>query len=543
MIYRSPFPALEAGFAAVPQLVLEIGRGAPERPAIVTGAGDPAISYGKLGSQIGRVAAGLADRGFSPGDVLAIRAPNMPAWAVAALGAMAAGGAVTGISPLAAGREVTAQLADAGAGMLVTAPSLLAGSRAAAAAAGTAQVVDIGDLLVPADGDRSGTAPGGQPLPGNASFHAGTLGPRQVALLPYSSGTTGLPKGVMLTHANLTAAARQVGCGLALTPRDRVLGVAPLAHVMGFVVALCAPLAAGATVVMLPRYGLRAVLAAVQRHRVTVVLVPPQVAAALARDPAVCRYDLSGVEMVISGGAPLGGELQQHLAGRFPDAVVGQGYGLTEAPTILVPVRAGMVPGSAGRVAPSTELRLVDPVTGHDAEPGERGELWARGPQVMAGYLGRPEAAAQILDPQGWLRTGDLGYVDVNGNVFVIDRLKELIKVNAFQVAPAELEALLVSHPQVADAAVIPRPDPRTGEVPVAVVVPCGTLEPSQLIAWVAGRVSPHKRIRAVTLISEIPRTPSGKIMRRQLIEADRGTACQAAFTTFPDTTTGGRDE
>ena len=264
--------------------------------------------------------------------------------------------------------------------MLVTAPSLLAGSRAAAAAARTAQVVDIGDLLVPADGDRSGTAPGGQPLPGNASFHAGTPGPRQVALLPYSSGTTGLPKGVMLTHANLTAAARQVGCGLALTPRDRVLGVAPLAHVMGFVVALCAPLAAGATVVMLPRYGLRAVLAAVRRHRVTVVLVPPQVAAALARDPAVCRYDLSGVEMVISGGAPLGGE------------------------------------------------------------------------------------------------------------------------------------------------PVIPRPDPRTGEVPVAVVVPCGTLEPSQLIAWVAGRVSPHKRIRAVTLISEIPRTPSGKIMRRLLIGADRGT-------------------
>ena len=181
-------------------------------------------------------------------------------------------------------------------------------------------------------------------------------------------------------------------------------------------------------------------------------------------------------------------------------------------------------PGSVGRLAPSTQLRLVDPVTGQDAAPGEPGELWARGPQVMAGHLGRPEATAQILDPQGWLRTGDLGYVDANGNVFVVDRLKELIKVNAFQVAPAEIEALLASHPQVADAAVIPRPDERTGEVPVAVVVPQGTLEPGQLIAWVAERVSPHKRIRAVSLVSEIPRTPSGKIMRRLLIEADRGT-------------------
>jgi acyl-CoA synthetase (AMP-forming)/AMP-acid ligase II len=544
MNYTSPFPPLETGFAALPQLVCDIGASTLEQPAIVTGADDPAISYGMLASQIGRVAADLVSRGFSPGDVLAIRAPNTPAWAAVALGAMAAGGAVTGISPLAVGREITHQLTDSGAGMLVTASSLLADSRAAAAAAGTAQVLDIRDLSVPADGNRSGDAPGGEPLPGKAPVNDVTPGPGQVALLPYSSGTTGLPKGCMLTHANLTAAARQLGRGLALTPRDRFLGIAPLAHVMGFVIALCAPLAAGATVVMLPRYDLHALLASIQRHRVTVVIVPPQVASALARAPAVRRYDLSRVEMVISGGAPPSREPQQHLAGRFPSAVIGQGYGLTEAPTILVPVRAGMPPGSAGQVAPGTELRLVDPVTGHDAEPGERGELWARGPQVMTGYLGRPEATAQMLDPQGWLHTGDLGRIDANGHVFVVDRLKELIKVNAFQVAPAELEALLVGHPQVADAAVIPRPDKRTGEVPVAVVVPRGPLEPRQLIAWVAARVSPHKRIRAVSLVSEIPRTPSGKIMRRLLIEADRGARSpgrQAAAS--PDTTRGGRDE
>jgi acyl-CoA synthetase (AMP-forming)/AMP-acid ligase II len=203
--------------------------------------------------------------------------------------------------------------------------------------------------------------------------------------------------------------------------------------------------------------------------------------------------------------------------------VVGQGYGLTETTAIIpVPDRSGMVPGSVGRPAPGTELRLVDPATGEDSRPGEPGEVWVRGPQVMVGYLGRPEATAQMLDAAGWLRTGDLGRVDAGGHLFVIDRLKELIKVNALQVAPAELEALLAGHPQVADAAVIPRPDEQTGEVPVAYVVARGPLDPGQLIAWVAERVAPHKRVRAVRLVGEIPRTPAGKILRRALVEAER---------------------
>jgi acyl-CoA synthetase (AMP-forming)/AMP-acid ligase II len=184
-----------------------------------------------------------------------------------------------------------------------------------------------------------------------------------------------------------------------------------------------------------------------------------------------------------------------------------------------------MAPGSVGRLAPGTEARLVDPATGGDAGPGEPGELWVRGPQVMAGYLDRPAATAELLDADGWLRTGDLGRVDADGNIFIVDRLKEPIKVNAFQVAPAELEALLAGHPQVADAAVIPRADDSAGEIPVAVVVPRGALGPDELMAWVAERVAPHKRIRAVRLVSDIPRTAAGKILRRELIEADRGPA------------------
>ena len=179
--------------------------------------------------------------------------------------------------------------------------------------------------------------------------------------------------------------------------------------------------------------------------------------------------------------------------------------------------RAGTAPGSVGRLMPSTELRVVDPATGRDLGVGGRGELWARGPQVMAGYLGRPDATAAVLDRAGWLRTGDLGSVDADGNVFVHDRIKELIKVNAHQVAPAELEALLLTHPDVADAAVVGRPDARCGEVPVAVVVARGALDPGALIGWAAERSAPYKRLAAVRVAERIPRTPAGKILRREL--------------------------
>jgi len=165
---------------------------------------------------------------------------------------------------------------------------------------------------------------------------------------------------------------------------------------------------------------------------------------------------------------------------------------------------------------------VVDPETGEDREPGERGELWMRGPQNTRGYLGRPDATAELIDPDGWLRTGDLGWMDEDGFLHVVDRLKSLIKVNALQVAPAELEALIGTHPAVADVAVIARPDERTGEIPVAVVVPRGELDADELMAWVAEHVPRHKRIGAVRLADRIPRTPSGKILHRELIAQDR---------------------
>jgi acyl-CoA synthetase (AMP-forming)/AMP-acid ligase II len=222
---------------------------------------------------------------------------------------------------------------------------------------------------------------------------------------------------------------------------------------------------------------------------------------------------------VVCGGAPLTADAQLALAARLPGATVGQAYGLTETTVgVSMPDRAaGSVPGTVGRVMPSTELRVADPETGRDLGAGQPGELLVRGPQVMAGYLGRPEATAAMVGPGGWLRTGDLGLVDGDGNVVIVDRLKELIKVSGWQVAPAELEALLATHPAVADAAVLGRRDPAKGEVPVAVVVarPGAEPGPEELLAWVAERVEPPQRLHAIRFTDAIPRTPSGKLLRR----------------------------
>jgi acyl-CoA synthetase (AMP-forming)/AMP-acid ligase II len=511
MAWTSGYQAVEVGGSALHRMVT-----AGDGPALIDGPTGQEVSYDLLASRIERVAAGLTARGFGPGDVLALWAPNLPPWAGVALGAMAAGGTVTGANPTYTERELARQLTDAGASVLVTVPPLLPAARSAAAAAGVGEVVVIGE------GD--GATPIAALLASGGPAPEPAIDPTAVALLPYSSGTTGLPKGVMLTHANLVTIVRQINRGLRLTARDTVLAVAPFFHVMGFTATLALPLACGATVVTTPRFDLEGFLTLIERHRVTVLVVPPPIMAALARHPLVDRYDLSSVELIVSGGAPLGADLQRTVAARIPSAAVGQGWGLTETSIgVTMPDRdAGTVPGSVGRVMPNTELRVVDPVTGRDLGAGEPGELWARGPQVMAGYLGRRDATAEILDAGGWLHTGDLGQVDDDGNVFVVDRLKELIKVSAYQVAPAELEALLAGHPAVADAAVIPRPDATYGEVPVALVVPGAELDPDELMAWVAGQVAPHKRIRAVRLVDTIPRTPSGKLLRRLLIEQDR---------------------
>jgi acyl-CoA synthetase (AMP-forming)/AMP-acid ligase II len=279
-------------------------------------------------------------------------------------------------------------------------------------------------------------------------------------------------------------------------------------------------LLAGATLVTMPRFELGEFLDLLERYRVTRAYVVPPIALALAKDGEVERRDLSSLRHVLCGAAPLGADVAEEVAERIGCSVT-QGCGMTEMSPVTHMVPPGSTVkklGSIGPPVPGTECRLVDPQTGRDAYPGEPGELWMRGPQVMQGYLGNRKATAKMIDAEGWLHSGDVAIVDEDGWFEIVDRVKELIKYKGFQVAPAELEAILITHPHVADCAVIGIPDDEAGELPKAFVVPAGDdLEIDALTGFVAEQVAPHKRIRAIELVAEIPKSPSGKILRRLL--------------------------
>jgi acyl-CoA synthetase (AMP-forming)/AMP-acid ligase II len=504
-MWTSPYEPLPAAPPLVSDLVAEAGERDGAGPALIDAATGARFNRRTLAGRVARVAASLRARGFGPGDVLAIWAPNSPDWAVAALGAMTAGGAVTGLGVVATDAEVGMLVRRTRTSILAADTGLVSRARAVARATGVPGVAVLGEVADPPD-------PGRSTCRGPA--------PEDVALLPSSSGTTGPPKSVVLTHGNLAAGVGQLRAGIRYTGDDDdvVLALAPFPHVLGFVVTLAAPLAAGATVVTVPRFDLGAVVNAVEAYRVTVLAVPPPVLAALSGAPQALAAALSSGEFLAAGGAPVTPALQERAAARFPRAVIAQGYGMTET-TAVIPVpdrHRGTPPGSVGLLGPGTQARLVD-VEGRDLGSGADGELWVRGPQTTPGYLGDPAADADLFGPDGWLRTGDLARMDGDGSLRIVDRLKELIKVDGLQVAPAELEALLLAHPAVSDAAVVGLPDDQHGEVPVAAVVPRGHLDAAALISWAAEQVSPHKRLRAVHVVGQIPRTPAGKVLRRSL--------------------------
>jgi acyl-CoA synthetase (AMP-forming)/AMP-acid ligase II len=287
-------------------------------------------------------------------------------------------------------------------------------------------------------------------------------------------------------------------------------------------------LARGATVVTMARFDLAAFLETIERHRVTRAFLVPPILLALAKHPLVDRHDLSSLDLIVSGAAPLDERIARAVAERIGCRVV-QGYGLTETSPVthLPPEGPGMdaKPASVGPPLPWTECRAVDIESGQALPAGEDGEIVIRGPQVMRGYLRDAASTAAAIDADGWFHTGDIGHVDGDGWLFIVDRLKELIKVRGLQVAPAELEAVLQAHPAVADAAVVPSPDRHGGEVPKAFVVLRDEVELDDLRAYVADRVARHKRIRRIEAVAAIPRSPSGKILRRVLVEQEREAA------------------
>jgi acyl-CoA synthetase (AMP-forming)/AMP-acid ligase II len=508
-------PALDAPVPRVtlPNLIRESARRHPAAVALVDAASGRQYDYGTLDHLIGRCAAGLAAHGFGRGDVLLMFAPNLPEWPIAALGALAAGGVVSGANPMYGADDLAHQLRDANAHFVFTIPPFLATVQAAAAMAGGATVVLLGEA--------EGTLSFASLLACGDAEPAAPDDPDALAALPYSSGTTGVAKGVMLTHATIVANVCQYNQSWRTPQGTVVLAFLPMFHIFGLTVITLCGLAAGVKIVTVPRFEPEPFLKAIQTFRVQRLGVVPPVLQFLALHPLVDAFDLSSLEIIGCGAAPLGQALEHKAAERLKCKVM-QGFGMTESSgcvTVTHPERIRS--GTSGQLLAGTQARVVDPASGADAEPGQPGELWFRGPQAFKGYLNQPQATAATITPDGWVRTGDIGTIDADGYLTITDRLKELIKVKGFQVAPAELEALLFTHPAVADAAVIGRPDERAGELPVAYVVARGTLSVEQLKGWVAERVVQYKQLGDVVLCEAIPKTPAGKILRRVLRQQD----------------------
>jgi acyl-CoA synthetase (AMP-forming)/AMP-acid ligase II len=520
-VHRSPYPDVEIPDTPLTPFVLGRAEELSDRPALIDGPSGRALTYGALAAQIRALAAGLAARGFGKGDVFALFLPNVPEYAVAFHGIISTGGAVTTINPLYSVDELADQLKLSGARYLLTIAPFLDHAHEAAGRAGVEEVFVLGEA--------AGATSFASLLDPSGDWPAVTIDPaRDLVALPCSSGTTGLCKSVMLTHRNLVANVLQSEAAHPVGSDDRLMGVLPFFHIYGQTVIMNMGLHLGATIVTMPRFDLEQFLGLIQEHRLTFAHLVPPIVLALAKHPLVDRYDLSSLHTVLSGAAPLGAELERACSERIGVAVI-QGYGMTEASPVthVRPLDDTTHPGSIGPTLPSTESRIVSAGGGEDVAPGEDGEIWIRGPQVMQGYLNDPKATARTLDADGWLHTGDIGHVDEDGYFYVVDRLKELIKYKGYQVPPAELEAILVTHPAVADAAVTPHPDEEAGEIPKAFVVlkPDADASPEDIMAFVAERVSPQKRVRMIEFVSEIPKSASGKILRRVLVERERAGA------------------
>ncbi|HXM56788.1 MAG TPA: AMP-binding protein [Candidatus Dormibacteraeota bacterium] len=514
-IWHSPLPPTDLTPAFVDDEVLRMAGRFTSRPAVVDALTGREITFGRLAADARRLAAGLARHGVGPRGRVSIVAVNGPSYVVALYGALAAGATVASANAALTAAELARQFAKTRPRIVFAdAVSRPAVQEALAAAGPGAELCTLDG-----GGDERSLA---DLLAEPAARPAGR-DPGDLALLFPSSGTTGLPKVVAHTHAGTTAYLRAIGTAptLRFTQADVIALVVPFTHLYGTAV-LSHSLRCGATVVTLgaPAFDLEAFLRMLQDHAVTAAPVTPPVVLALARHPLVDRFDLSSLRLLISGAAPCPVAPQDEVEARL-GCLVTDLLGSTEAwcatPPADPPVR-----GSVGIVGANMEAVVVDVETGARLGPDRPGELWLRGPQVMHSYLDDERATAAALDADGWHHTGDVCTIDADGNIFVVDRLRELIKVGGHSVAPAEVERELVAHPAVADAAVVGRPDPELGEVPVAYVSLHRPSSRAALVGWLEGRLAPWKHVRDVVVVERIPRSPIGKILRRELIERER---------------------
>ena len=482
---------------------------------LIDGVDGRKFTAGDVIDHVKRLAGGLREAGHVPQKPVALMAPNSPEYCIIFHAIAWAGGTITTLNPTYTAHEIRHQLRDSGAGLLITVPATLAVAKEALKELPEVQICVIGS----ADDDDSGDCQSLAELYGAAQEQQYPVDlDRHSVALPYSSGTTGLPKGVCLSHRSLSMNIDQTAKGAEFQAGETAAAFLPFFHIYGMTVLMNMHLACGGVLVTMPRFDLEVFLRICQDHRARRMWIVPPVALALAKHPLVDDYDLSALEQVFSGAAPMGNALSDAVASRFDCAML-QGYGMTElAPVSHITPLSTPRSGASGLAVPNTRCRIVSPETGADLPPGEEGELWIKGPQVMIGYLNNEQATKDTLTADGWLKTGDMAIIDADGYMFVVDRLKELIKYKGFQVAPAELEATLVAHPQIQDAAVIGQHDEEAGEIPVAFVV-CQDPAPSQedIQAYVGSQLSHYKQLHRVTFVETIPKSPSGKILRRLL--------------------------
>ncbi len=516
MPVRSPYPDVEIPDVSLFDfLFTDFGERAGA-PALIDGASGAVITFGELEGMVGKIAAALAERGIGAGDVVALFAPNTPHFAAVFHGILRANAIVTSVNSLYTPGELAHQLADSGAKLVFTVSPFL--ERVTAA---IAQVGLPADSIVVIDGAEGHTSLRDL-LATTAEPPAQTVTGADTAVLPYSSGTTGRAKGVVLSHRNLVANLQQIAAVGDVDADTKILAVLPFFHIYGMTVMMNQGLHRRATVVTMPRFDLQEFLRIISEYRVGRVYIAPPVAVALAKHPIVDQYDLSCIDVIFSGAAPLDAELGQAVAKRLGCTVL-QGYGMTELSPVshcMPDDRPDLDLNTCGFAIPNVVSKLVDPETGQEVGPGERGELWVKGPNVMSGYLNNPEATAITLDDEGYLHTGDVATVTEEGVFTIVDRVKELIKYKGYQVPPAELEALLLTHDKIADAAVIGVRDAEGEEVPKAFVVrqETGTdLTAGDVMTFVAERIAPHKKVRVVEFIDQIPKSASGKILRKDL--------------------------
>ncbi|GFP86960.1 4-coumarate--coa ligase-like 5 [Phtheirospermum japonicum] len=497
--------------------------------AFIDAATGRRLTFADLWRAVDAVSASLsADFGIRKGHVVLLLSPNSIYFPIACLAVMAIGAVVTTTNPLNTSGEIAKQIADSKPVLAFTIPQLLP------------KIADS-NLPIVILGPNCPTT--SNPNPSKLKIVTSieemmTRAPSQIrvkervdqndtATLLYSSGTTGASKGVVSSHRNLIAMVQTILSRFNLDEgKQTFICTVPMFHIYGLAAFAAGLIASGSTVIILSKFEMDEMLTAIQKFSATYLPLVPPILVALVNHADVInkKYDLSSLHSVLSGGAPLSKEVIEGFSAKYPNVTILQGYGLTESTGIGAStdsLEESRRYGTAGMLSPSMEAKIVDPESGEALTVNRTGELWLRGPSIMKGYFSNEEATTSTLDSKGWLRTGDLCYIDDDGFIFVVDRLKELIKYKGYQVAPAELEALLLTHPEIADAAVIPFPDNEVGQFPMAYVVrkTGSAITESGVMDFIAKQVAPYKRIRRVAFVASIPKNPSGKILRKDLIK------------------------